>query len=427
MLAALIGLFTLHDAPAADWVSASDWTTGEDLRISLFDDAALIYPSIYAIGALGDSSVRDPGELQVGGHDPYRNGFSLQQIELGGRIDLGQGLGGKVIYSIYEDQENNSLDGTFEEAYGTLEVPGMGLKGGRYLNAFGFQNNVHLHAWNFVDLPLIYGRFLGDEGLQSDGGAVRIDIPSRWGANLAVSFGEAVAHDHNHGGEEEEEHEHGLDEGLLFDGGFVSGRLFLPWNQDDFNRWSSHLSVAVGNNETGKQTVVYGTGLAYEWLENGYEAGGARFRTALEIFGRSWTAGDVHDHDHGGEEHDDHDHGEEEHHDDHEGEHEEDAHDEEHHHDEEHAEPETRGTDFGFLASALYSPSWQWDLGGRVEYVSGDSEADLDERWRFSPVATWWANEDKSLSLRLQYNLDSLPTSEEHSIWLQLSLGWGSH
>lgn len=407
--------------------SSDDWPTGRNTSISFFDGFATVRPGVFVNGVVGDSSVSDPGTLEVGSHDPYRNGFSLQGIELAASLDLGQGLGGDVVYLVYEDEENNSLDGEFEEIYGTLDLPGLGLKGGRYLNEFGFQNTIHIHGWDFVDLPLVYGRFLGDHGLRTEGGAVQIDIPSRWGANLALSFGESVAHNHDHGhGEEDHEadhgeehdhedhgHSHGTGEDLLFDGAFVSGRLLLPWNTDDFNRWSSQVSVAVGNNASGKQTVIYGGGLSYEWLETGYEPGGARLRTSIEAYGRSWTAGgDDHDHD----DHEEHGHEEE-----HAG---EDEHDEEHH---DHDGEEITGTDFGFLAEAIYSPSYQWDFGGRIEYVSGDSKADLDERWRFSPVVTWWANEDKNISLRLQYNLDSLPDSEEHSVWLQLGLAWGNH
>ncbi len=406
----------------------TDWVTGRDLSVDFFDGFAVLYPAVNINGAVGDSTVSDPGELQTGAHDPYRNGFSLQGIELAGTLDLGAGLGGTVIYNIFEDEENNSLDGEFEEAYGTIDVSGVGLKGGRYLNAFGFENDIHLHGWNFVDQPLVYGRFLGDHGLRTEGGSMTFPIPSRWGANLDLSFGNSVAHDHSHGHDEEHEeeeehdagdedhgHEHGDGEDLLFDGFFFAGRLLIPWNSDDFNRWGSHVSVSVGDNALGGQTVVYGTGLAYEWLENGYEPGGARFRTAAEIFGRSWTTDD-----HGHDSREEHEHDEE-----HDGEHLH-GHGEDHDHDEDHG-PEASGTDFGFLVSAIYSPSYHWDLGGRIEYVSGDADADLDERWRFSPVATWWANEEKSLSLRLQYNLDSLPDGEEHSVWLQFGLSWGAH
>jgi hypothetical protein len=251
---------------------------------------------------------------------------------------------------------------------------------------------------------LVYGRLLGEHGLRTDGASALFEIPSRWGVSLALSFGESVGHedDHGHGEEEEDSHEeeeHSSGEDLLFDGTFASTRLLIPWNQDDLNRWATHVSFAVGANAFDKPTLIYATGIAYDWLENGYVPGGARFRTSLEFFARSWTAA-TDDHE---ESEEDHEEGEEEHRD------------------------ESTGTDFGFLAEAIYSPSLTWDLGGRAGYVSGDSQADLEERWRLSPVVTWWANESRSLSLRLQYNLDLLPSETEQSIWLQLGIAWGAH
>ena len=447
LLASFFPAAALSGAPIV--ASATDWRTGEDAAISFFDDFATLRPAFYFNGVAGDSTVSDPGELEVGAHDPYRNGLSLQGLEFSADLQIGEYFGGEAIYNLFEDEENNSLDGEFEEIYATLDLEGFYARGGRYLNAFGFQNQTHIHGWDFVDLPLAYGRFLGDHGLRTDGASALFEIPSRWGANLALSFGEAVSHDHSHGDDhshghedheeeghdhdehKEEGHAHGAGEDLLFDGTFATTRLLIPWNQDDFNRWRTHLSLGVGDNAYGEPTFVYATGIAYEWLENGYEPGGARLRASLELFGRSWTASDGgggHDHHHG----DDHDSAHEEYeHDEHShAEHEEEEHGHNEHGEDEHSDDhqdEYSSSDFGFLAEAIYSPTYAWDFGGRLGYVSGDSKADLDERWRLSPVVTWWANESRTVSLRLQYNLDFLPSSEEQSVWLQLGLAWGSH
>jgi len=415
-------------------ISSQDWSTGENLTVDFFDGFAVLRPAVYFNGVVGDSTVSDPGELEVGAHDPYRNGFSLQGLEFSLDLDVGEIFGGNFVYNVFEEEDNNSLDGEFEEIYATADFEGLGLRGGRYLNAFGFQNETHLHGWDFVDMPLVYGIFLGDHGLRTDGLSATFDIPSRWDATLSFSFGESVSHDHDHGeehghdeeeehGEEEHDHdEHSAGEDLLFDGTFASSRLFIPWNQDDFNRWSTHLSLAVGTNAFDKTTIIYATGISYEWLENGYEPGGARFRTSLEIFGRSWTAtSGEHSHDEDEDHHDEDEHEEGDDHHDEESEHGGEDHD--HDHDGE----EITGTDFGFLAEAIYSPSNSWDFGGRLGYVSGDSSADLDERWRVSPAITWWANSSRTVSLRLQGNLDFLPSEEEQSVWLQLGIAWGGH
>ena len=87
----------------------------------------------------------------------------------------------------------------------------------------------------------------------------------------------------------------------------------------------------------------------------------------------------------------------------------------------------TTRSEFGFVSYALYSPTPNWELGGRLGYVSGDSVANLDERWRMSPVVTWYWNENRNTSFRLQYNYDILDDTEEHTFWVQVSLGWGNH
>jgi hypothetical protein len=56
-----------------------------------------------------------------------------------------------------------------EEAYfRTLALPeGFTLKGGRFFSGFGYLNEVHAHAWDFVDQPLVYQAFWGGQYKQN--------------------------------------------------------------------------------------------------------------------------------------------------------------------------------------------------------------------------------------------------------------------
>jgi hypothetical protein len=58
-----------------------------------------------------------------------------------------------------------------EEAYFvTTSLPaGFQLKGGKFKSGFGRFNAFHPHAWNFVDAPLPYRAYLGNEGLSEIG------------------------------------------------------------------------------------------------------------------------------------------------------------------------------------------------------------------------------------------------------------------
>ncbi len=55
-----------------------------------------------------------------------------------------------------------------EEAFfHTLALPaGLTLKGGRFFSGFGYLNEIHAHAWDFVDQPLAYQAFFGGQRAQ---------------------------------------------------------------------------------------------------------------------------------------------------------------------------------------------------------------------------------------------------------------------
>jgi hypothetical protein len=59
-----------------------------------------------------------------------------------------------------------------EEAYFlTTSLPcGFQLKGGKFKSGFGRINSQHPHAWDFVDIPLVYKAFSGPEGITEKGG-----------------------------------------------------------------------------------------------------------------------------------------------------------------------------------------------------------------------------------------------------------------
>jgi hypothetical protein len=66
------------------------------------------------------------------------------------------------------------------------------------------------------------------------------------------------------------------------------------------------------------------------------------------------------------------------------------------------------------------------ETGIRAEWVSGLDELGLDNRWRLSPMITWYANPQRTLQTRLQYNCDfSNDFGNEHSIWFQVGTNWG--
>jgi hypothetical protein len=70
-----------------------------------------------------------------------------------------------------------------EEAYFvTSSLPaGLQVKGGKFKSGFGRINAQHPHAWDFVDIPLNYRAFMGNEGMGGEKG-----IQVTWLPNLPV-------------------------------------------------------------------------------------------------------------------------------------------------------------------------------------------------------------------------------------------------
>lgn len=130
--------------------------------------------SLVLAGGYGNLS-RDPADYAITGFipannglSPGRRGFSLRETELAIAANIDPYFRGNMLLSV--DEANTA---SIEEAY--FQTIGLGhgltLKGGRFLSAIGYQNEIHGHAWDFVDAPLVYRAFLagdnyGDDGLQ---------------------------------------------------------------------------------------------------------------------------------------------------------------------------------------------------------------------------------------------------------------------
>ncbi len=113
--------------------------------------------------------------LQTGGHDPDHNGFTLRQVELA--------LGASVDPYFRFDADLVFKDGVeVEEAYlTTSSLPwSLQVRAGEFFSRFGRQNAQHPHSWNFVDQPLVYGKFLGEDGAHGKGAELSWLAPLPW-------------------------------------------------------------------------------------------------------------------------------------------------------------------------------------------------------------------------------------------------------
>jgi len=359
-------------------------------------------PSVHFNGAVGRSSADHVEDLGVGHHDPTREDGSVQGLELGASLRTGSYLEGFATYTLHYGATED-WEGEWEEAFLKLvDLPGgFELRGGRMLARFGVLNAVHLHGWDSVDMPLVAGLLLGEDGLILDGGDlswIRYDRTLTVGA--IAGYGRVKAHAHDaHDDDPGDAHDDGHAEdahgGWRDDAGY--GRLFAVYRHSDFNHWTIGVSGAFGENDEHRSRSVLGLDLTYQWRENGLDAGGRALRWTTEVMTKlEKLAHDVYG---------------------------EDVHDDHAHEGEDHGDDLENETTTGFYSQAVWTWNDYWDTGLRVGAV--EREGARDARLRVSPALTWRPRGTPAVAMRLQYNYDDLGSSEEHTVWAQLGLSWG--
>ncbi len=345
-----------------------------------------IDPYIFITGAAMASSA-DVGSLGTHGHDPNNN-FAIQGIDSALSLKPSKYFKGFANINAFTNEESE-LEAEWEEGYlKALELPGgFEIRGGRYYNDYGLQNNVHLHGWDYVDSNLITTRFLGDEGTLTElGGEVSWKLPVRFSSVITASFGDVFAEAHEEEGDEEEEDE--LEgESALFSRVFTirSANRFLA---DPYNKHQVGLSYAFGENRFGggKDTQVFGVDYVYQWRQNGDDKGGQSFTLESEVVYR-----DVDYRSEDGSE-------------------------------------SGNANEFGAYLSGIYGLNDDWFFGARYDYVQGLGSQfhESEQRNRYSLAATRkiFFSDQVEAHARLQYNLDDIANEDlEHSVLLQIQLG----
>ncbi len=390
--------------------------------------------------AAGGSTVGD-ADLEIlegGGHDPRRNGFTLQGTEIGmsGAVDP---------YFRADIFINAFLEGIeLEEAFlTTLSLPWqLQLEAGLFLTEFGVINPRHAHQWQWMDQPVINTRLFGPEGMRSEGFRLGWITPLKWPSE--IMFGIQNANRDS------------------FTRSFVSGdpvgnrpdvgrdvqdpldlAYLVRWENSWQNgpAWTSVLGLSglFGPNDTGPngRTWIYGLDYRLKWVPQNNFRGYPFFLWQTELMKRDYTAdwfiagtevsgggGEGGGICHGG-----HCHG---------GGGETDEDDQEYPDD----LPADILRDWGGYTQGIWGFRLNWSAGLRLEYANGSGDSvgidgslispQLDtsrgERWRVSPLLTWWPTHFSRL--RLQYNYDRapfLPSAGAHTVWMGMEVVFGAH
>ena len=164
-----------HQAPTA---AAAPGPSSAPASANAFNPAISLI-----LGGQFSNLQRDPSTYQIGGFipggdevGPGSRSFSLGESELTVSASIDPYLSGYFVMSV--SSENNVA---VEEGYvqNTGTIPGVTVKLGRMLSGFGYLNEIHAHAWDFVDVPLVHQAFFGGQ-LKEDG------IQARWLAPTPV-------------------------------------------------------------------------------------------------------------------------------------------------------------------------------------------------------------------------------------------------
>jgi hypothetical protein len=150
--------------------------------------ATTMNPDLAVITDLALAAFSTDEPLQTGGHDPQKNGFNLQQLELsiGKAVDPYFRFDANIVFSQFGVE--------IEEAYATtLELPAsLQVRAGQFLTRVGRLNATHPHAWDFVDQPFVIGRLFGGEGNRGLGLELSYLTPLPWYVELVGSLTDAA-------------------------------------------------------------------------------------------------------------------------------------------------------------------------------------------------------------------------------------------
>jgi hypothetical protein len=143
---------------------------------------SLILQGTAASNSLDPNRFQLTGFAPTGGEvGPVPRSFSLGESELVVASNIDPYFRGQLIASLTPDDAVEVEEAFFQ----TLALGGgFTLKGGRFLSAVGYQNEIHQHAWDFQDASLVQKAFLG--GKRNDDG-----VQLRWVAptDLLVELG----------------------------------------------------------------------------------------------------------------------------------------------------------------------------------------------------------------------------------------------
>ena len=159
--------------------------------------ATAFNPAMSAILAGSYASLsQDPADYRIAGFlpagdeiGPGERSFNLGESEVTLSANIDPYFMGSVTFAMTPEDELEVEEAFFR----TLALPsGLTVKGGRFFSGFGYLNEFHAHAWDFIDQPLVYQAFFGGQRAQ-DGVQLKWLAPTDLFLELGVESGNGEA------------------------------------------------------------------------------------------------------------------------------------------------------------------------------------------------------------------------------------------
>ncbi len=144
-------------------------------------DIALVLSGTYASFQHDPADYAIPGFPLAGETGPGERGFALGESELAMSANIDPDWYGMLTFSMGGDG-STAVENAFVQT--TSLGNGLTAKAGRFFSGIGYLNEQHAHTWDFVDSPLPYRAFLGNQ-LGDDGVQLRWVAPT----DLYTEFG----------------------------------------------------------------------------------------------------------------------------------------------------------------------------------------------------------------------------------------------
>ncbi|MBP9900966.1 MAG: hypothetical protein IT579_17695 [Verrucomicrobia subdivision 3 bacterium] len=387
---------------SANALEKAPWSPAQPLTVAR-SGASYLNLSFDGMFAVGGSSAQDIEALEFGGHDPKQNGFTVQNLEmtLDGKVD--PYFKGQANIVLQIDPDGETIIEAEEAFLETISLPwNLQVKAGQYYTQFGRINPTHPHTWDFVDQPLVIGRFLGPDGLRNPGAQVSWLAPTPFYSELFLSVqnsgGETATSFRDAAGTELITQHPGVDTSVENAGDMLySPRYVMSFDLGDEHTLVLGGSGAFGPNASGPdgRTAIYGADLFYKWKSRNHDKGFPFVTWQTEYLYSHYDAA-AYSGSPGFP-----------------------------------ASAATTINNWGLYSQVSYGFRPRWVASLRGDYVTGQpgdfwANPLLDDRYRISPALTFFPSEFSKI--RLQYNYDHIQnTGVENSVWFQFEFLLGAH